>query len=499
MDQLLRRGQRRRAICLSLMAGVFLAAGNLCAQVPEQYLPRPSGPPDTRDSRRVIADVQIVGNRSTTIQEIRGELETRVGQSFDPLTTQRDVRNLILTKKFFDVKVKTQPGPQPGTVIVIYEVFEFPKIEYVYFIGNEAFSTRFITRKVAIKKGDPMDPIAIDNERKNLIKLYKSKGYNKAQIELREGRKRDDRGAVFVIHEGPQQRVWKVDFVGNSFINDGRLLQQIESRPSKIKYITPLAQGYVDRRKIDEDVHRLTSYYRGFGYMLARVGREIEFDKDGRWANLRFVVDEGPRFRVRNISFAGNRIFGEPQLAPMLELKSSEYFDLAKMNRDVRKLTDTYGSVGFILADVQPSPRTLENTPEVDLVYDISEGDRYRVGRINVKIEGPNPHTRRSVALNRISIRPGDVVDIRKIRDSERRLRASGLFLSDPLRGVRPKIVFRELENPEIIAEQSRNGVIRGQGPEGGNGWPPQVEQIEVTVYPDRGPAANYQPRRQSP
>ena len=79
---------------------------------------------------------------------------------------------------------------------------------------------------------------------------------------------------------------------------------------------------------------------------------------------------------------------------------------------------------------------------EIDLVYDIAKGSRYKVGRINVMIDGDNPHTQRTVALNRIDLRPGDIVDIRKIRDSERRLRASGLFLNDIERGVKPKIVF---------------------------------------------------------
>ena len=99
------------------------------------------------------------------------------------------------------------------------------------------------------------------------------------------------------------------------------------------------------------------------------------------------------------------------------------------------------------------------------MVYDISEGNRYRVGRINVKIAGENPHTQRTVALNRIDLRPGDIIDIRKIRDSERRLNASGLFLNDVARGVKPKIVFSTPKDTETIADRESEPKFRGQSP----------------------------------
>ena len=233
-----------------------------------------------------------------------------------------------------------------------------------------------------------------------------------------------------------------------------------------IKYATALAGGYVDRRKIDEDVHRLTSYYRSLGYMVARVGRSMAFTDDNRWLNMTFVIDEGPRFKIRDINFEGNALFGDKQLEPLLNLKKGQYFDLSAMQTDVVALIDAYGALGFILADIQPSPRTLEKSPEIDLVYNISEGNRYRVGRINVKIAGENPHTQRTVALNRIDLRPGDIVDIRKIRDSERRLRASGLFLNDVQKGVKPKIVFNTPKETETIAEGNQEGSFRGQSPD---------------------------------
>ncbi|MFM8803975.1 MAG: hypothetical protein ACKOK8_08710, partial [Planctomycetia bacterium] len=93
---------------------------------------------------------------------------------------------------------------------------------------------------------------------------------------------------------------------------------------------------------------------------------------------------------------------------------------------------------------------------------------RYRVGKINVRIRGEHPHTRHSTVLNRLSLRPGDILDIRKLRDDERRLKASSLFLADAAKGEGPRIVFSkpEGEDTQIARDPKRPG-FRGQSPDG--------------------------------
>ncbi len=418
------------------------------------------------DADVTISDVQITGNKKVTSKQIRAELDTRAGDNLDTFKLQRDVRNLTKMHGIFDVKVKTKPSAETNSVVVIFEILEFPKLEHLYFIGNKEMSDRVLNRKSELKVNDPLNIVAIEDARRKILAFYHEKGFNKAQIEIKEGTKRSDRGAVFVVSEGPQQRIWSVKFVGNTIVSGSRLKTQIESKPSMIKYVSAFAGGYVDRRQIDEDINRLTSYYRSLGYMVARISRSMNYRNDDRWLNLTFVIDEGPRFTVRDVSFQGNDLFESEQLHQLLKLKKGDYFDLGAMSKDVANLTDAYGALGFILADIKPSPRTLENTPEIDMVYEIARGDRYEVGRINVVIQGENPHTQRTVALNRIDLHPGDIVDIRKIHDSERRLRASGLFKNDVERGVKPRIVFSPAEERETVAEGKADDRFRGQSPD---------------------------------
>jgi outer membrane protein insertion porin family len=139
------------------------------------------------------------------------------------------------------------------------------------------------------------------------------------------------------------------------------------------------------------------------------------------------------------------------------------------MNRDLNTLVDIYGSQGHVFADVQADPRFLEEPGQIDLIYRIQEGDVFSVSEINVNIAGEFPHTRQTVVLNRLGFRPGDVLDTRKIRDAERRLKASQLFTVNPQEGEPPKIVVRPPDPLSIgnLANEPRPGTVRGQDPEG--------------------------------
>ena len=192
-----------------------------------------------------------------------------------------------------------------------------------------------------------------------------------------------------------------------------------------------------------------------------------------------FVIDEGQRYKVRNVSIIGNKKYSSAELLADLKLKNNEYFNQASMTADVRSLQDKYGGVGYVFADVKPDPRFLEEPGQLDLVYNITEGDRYRVGKINIRIKGEYSHTQENTVRNRLFFKPGDIVDIRQIRDSETALKRSGLFEANPAQGNAPKITFN------------------APGREGGN--PEDDDRQQMAEKAERRPAARRQVPRPEP
>ena len=427
-----------------------------------QPLPSTASAPATTAAEDRIVEVRIEGNETVEISKLP-QLNTRAGQSFDSQTIEEDVRTLHRSRKFIDVHpkyVRVREG-----VVVIFEVVERPTLRHVKFVGNQHVTTRTLRKKAEIDVGDSMDAYVVEEARRRLEGYYHEKGYEAARVTTVEGNKPGDKGAVFLIDEGRSRKSLWTNFVGNSIASDARLLTQIKSKPGFFWFLG----GDVDYEKIDSDVDTLTAYYRSLGFFQARVGREVQvMNGIGRdWALLTFVINEGPRYRVRNVSFVGNERFKGEFLERDLKLTSGEFFNQSAMDTDLGAIRDIYGGRGFVFADIQADPRFLEEPGELDLVYRIIEGQRYRVGQINVRIRGENPHTKHSVILNRLSLRPGDILDIRKLRADERRISSSGLFLSDAAKGEGPRIVFSKPEpTDELIARDPAQPGFRGQSPD---------------------------------
>ena len=418
-----------------------------------------------------VAEIRVVGNKTIPTTQILNQLQTRVGRPFDPALVQRDVRKLVSRGWFVDV----QPTYEQGATgrVVILKVIERPVIRFVEYLGNEKIRDKKLAKETELKVGGPVDPYAVEEARRKIIDLYRRSGFNHAQVTVLKGKENTDNGVVFVIHEGLQQKVWKLDFVGNEFVRDGRLKTQVESKPP----LMMIFKGFVDEEQIDADVQKLTAYYRSFGFFQAKVGRQFEFDEKNKWLTLRFVIHEGPRYQVEKISFIGNKIFASDSLAMGIKLPGGQPFEQAKMNGDVEWLKELYGSQGYVFADIRAEPIFSEEPGKLDVMYHIEEGKRWRVGNIRVHINGDNPHTKIQTALNRLSIRSGEIVDIRELRASERRLQASGLFMSDPVRGVMPKITYHipELNDTEVAEGQGGPG-FRGQSPDSSRSDEPRAD-----------------------
>jgi outer membrane protein insertion porin family len=453
---------------LAALLAALATAAPATAQIPD----RPSAPAAAtapmaaaNEANRIV-EVRIEGNHATEVSKLP-KLVTRAGQIFDPQAIEEDVRTLHRSRKFIDVHPKYVRVAEG--VVVIFQVVERPMLRYVKYIGNERVPTRTLRKKSEIEVGDSMDPYVVEEARRRIESYYHEKGYDAAKVSTVEGSKPGDKGAVFLVDEGRSRKSLWTNFVGNTIATDARLMTQIKSKPG----IFWLLGGDIDRQKIDEDVDLLTAYYRSLGFFQAKVGRELEVVQGaGRdWTLLTFVISEGPRYSVRNVSFIGNSKFKEEFLARDLKLKSGESFNQAKMDADLGLIRDIYGGRGFVFADIKADPRFLEQPGQLDLVYNIAEGQRYRVGKINVRIRGEHPHTRHSTILNRLSLRSGDILDIRKLRDDERRLKSSSLFLADASKGEGPRIVFSKPENDEKPQQQmardpDRPG-FRGQSPDG--------------------------------
>lgn len=407
-----------------------------------------------------VVEVRIVGNKATKTEKILPHIRTRAGREFVQEQVESDVRRLNASRMFVDIRVSYQH--LPAGRVVIFEVVERPTIEYVYYIGNKKIKRKLLADETNLKVGDSLDPYMAEDARQALEHFYHDHGFGVARVSVIEGNKSGDRGVAFLINEGPKQRILKTNFIGNSIVSDGRLMTQIKAKHGFMWVFS----GEYDRKVVEEDRNRLTNYYHGLGYFQVNIGTpEITYSKSREWVSITYVINEGPRYTIRSVSVIGNKKIPTEKLMAKLKLGEGQFYNHAKKQRDAAAIEEEYGSIGYIFAKINPETRFRDEPGELDLIYDITEGEQYCVGRIIPQISGENPHTKISTMLNRISLQPGDIVDIREIRDSKRRLKACGLFEVSPQTGVVPDIVISDPSEAEYPMDNNAPQIARPNTP----------------------------------
>jgi outer membrane protein assembly factor BamA len=128
--------------------------------------------------------------------------------------------------------------------------------------------------------------------------------------------------------------------------------------------------------------------------------------------------------------------------------KQGEFFQLDNKSADERFIRDLYGTQGHYFCDVV-GEMVYQPNNEVDIIYNVGEGDIYRISDVRVHIEGD--FTKERVVLHPLAnVRPGSIIDSKGVEDATRRLRFSSIFNNDPSQGIVPTIKVEPPENVDL-------------------------------------------------
>ncbi|HEU4385831.1 MAG TPA: POTRA domain-containing protein [Anaeromyxobacteraceae bacterium] len=109
-------------------------------------------------------------------------------------------------------------------------------VDAISFEGNQALSLKDLSRQSKLAPGDPLSLAKVDQTRKALTDLYKSKGYLFARVESDEERSDDGRASVlrFRVQEGPQVKVGKVIVTGNHRTRESVIRGALDLKPGDV-------------------------------------------------------------------------------------------------------------------------------------------------------------------------------------------------------------------------------------------------------------------------
>jgi outer membrane protein assembly factor BamA len=397
---------------------------------------------------RIVEEVRIIGNNAVSTAAIRNLIRTREGDRFDPATVEEDYQRVFGLRKFANVEAKVEPTTTG--VIVVFQVTEQKQIQQIDIRGNTSIDTQAIRDAINVAAGESIDRFRINLARQAIERLYKDRNFPFAHVEVPADELAQGR-VVFNITQGPNVRVRKVHVLGNTSFTDERLEEQIKTKP----WIFVLQAGTFDADQIEEDVAAVRQWYEQHGFFDVRVGRKLDWSADQSEVMVTFVVDEGVRYKIDQVSFRGNNAVSEAELRKNLKMTEGRYFDQDVIRRDVRQIVRAYSPFGFIYQPNEPDPERrkdyLQINPEtvlrreagkIGLVYDISEGRPFRIDKILVR---GNDRVQDKVFLREMRVHPGDRYNAGEIQDATERIRSTRLVSNVQITPIGDKPDSRDL------------------------------------------------------
>jgi outer membrane protein insertion porin family len=230
---------------------------------------------------------------------------------------------------------------------------------------------------------------------------------------------------TFVVKEGPKVKVGKITFEGNKAIKSRELRSAMKNLkpigvPHSIFLENLFARTY-DSTKLSEDAERVRYYYQTKGYFKALVAdpkTQIHDTSGIRWywpfksspgksVDIRLPVEEGARYRLKEITFSGNKaVTNIAGLRSLFKIKDGEIFDTEAVRKGLEGLRKAYAALGYINFTPVPNTEADDEKKLISLRIDVDEGKQFFVRRI--EFQG-NTTTRDKVIRRELALEEGQV------------------------------------------------------------------------------------------
>lgn len=238
--------------------------------------------------------------------------------------------------------------------------------------GLDQVPKQFVRNNIRLQQGDPYDADVVQSDIVRITHLGRFSSVVTRAEPLADG-------SIVVTYVVTEQAVIaEVLFTGNKQVTDQQLNNTVLMR----------AGDRVDPFLINRGIQQIKSIYEDRGYYNTDVDYDAErLDEEGI---LLYRIREGPRPRIREIRFEGNKTFTVRQLKSKIQAKAyvpilrKGQLSREQLTLDATKLRDFYREGGYLDAEADRIIDLSPNDKDATVTFLIKEGRQYTVATIEV-------------------------------------------------------------------------------------------------------------------
>jgi outer membrane protein insertion porin family len=420
----------REVVVGAVTSAAAVGAGALVVAAPAAWAQdsQPSTPastPQVEPQQAPVAAIRrlvIEGNQRVETSTINSYLLVRPGDAFDPERIDLSLKTLFSTGLFADVKIIARDAD------LIVTVVENPVINRVLFEGVNNLKKEDLEKEVQAKARGVFTPARAQSDVQRLIELYRRSGRFAAQVspqvvELEQNRV----DLIFEVDEGPVTGVRNINFIGNkAAFSDDDLRQAVLTEESKWWRFFSRNDNY-DPDRLEYDRELLRQYYTNRGYADFRIVSAVaELTPDQKDFFITFTVDEGEKYDFGEVTVETelDGVHAE-LLKAVIPIQSGKRFEGELIEKSIDAMTFTAGTAGYANVDIRPRVERDKETRKVNLTFEVDEGPRVFVDRIEIV---GNSRTLDQVIRRELRVAEGDAFNRVLLDRSRARIRSLGFF-----------------------------------------------------------------------
>ncbi|SHN72116.1 outer membrane protein assembly factor BamA [Desulfovibrio litoralis] len=238
--------------------------------------------------------------------------------------------------------------------------------------GTKAIDPEVVLMRINSRRGDAVDPAAIDREVKKIWDL----GYF-SDVSVNIESRSDGHYLVYTVKEKP--RLESINITGTSEIDQEDVSSAMTSRQGSV----------LNDKVLADDLRKIRELYHKKGFYLVEIKQSMQDTKDGG-VILNLAITEGKRLYIKEIKIEGAKEMSEGDIKSELALSERSIISWITgtgilkeemLERDSSAIGSFYLDHGFL--DVIVKPATVEYKEDgIIVTFTVIEGSRYKLGDI---------------------------------------------------------------------------------------------------------------------
>jgi outer membrane protein insertion porin family len=314
-------------------------------------------------------------------------------------------------------------------------------ITRIEFIGNRRVQKDTLMARIFSRLGDPYSEEAV---RRDFQALWNTQFFEDVRLEV-EDSSDDPNGKVVVFYVQERPVIRRIEYKGNKSITESDILDAF-----KDKKVGLTVESQFDPTKIKRAEVVIKALLAEHGRQFATVKPTYERIAATNAVKLVFNIDEGPKVKVGDIKFVGNKAVSDrklvrsmhndrPYAIPLYLFEIPVYaktYDKSKLDEDLGVgVSGIYKDLGYFKANVSdpqvkivddvhsgiPGPWPVigsKNGKRADITITIDEGEQYRMGKLNFRTADPDQGLvfKADRLAQLFPLKEGDIFSATKIR-----------------------------------------------------------------------------------